>query len=151
MKFGVSVAILLAICAIAAAQVEYTQYTVDHYVTAKDKYTYVFSMQKCDAKSEWTIHGLWPQWGQSCGKGFDEKVLNPIRAELDKNWLSCPGHSSTNVQFWTHEWTKHGTCTNFTQLQYFTESLKLHQRVKSKCAQTNGECRLCIDRNLQQC
>ena len=28
-------------------------------------------------------------------------------------------------EFWTHEWTKHGTCSGLTQQAYFTEAINL--------------------------
>lgn len=31
-------------------------------------------------------------------------------------------------QFWEHEWTKHGTCSGLTQLQYFQNGIDLIQK-----------------------
>ena len=31
-------------------------------------YYIVLALQKCQSSSVWTLHGLWPEWGQNCGK-----------------------------------------------------------------------------------
>ncbi|GLT61104.1 hypothetical protein SLA2020_338330 [Shorea laevis] len=52
-------------------------------------------------------------------------------SSLDKNWpsLSCP--SSNGLRFWSHEWEKHGTCSEseLDQRDYFEAALKLKQKV----------------------
>jgi len=115
--------------------------------------TYVLCLQKCNAQSPWTIHGLWPQWAMDCpGKKFDVGLLSSIRSQLNQNWLSCPGMGSTNEAFWEHEWSKHGTCTTYAQLQYFQTVLSVYNRAKTDCKLgSNEDCRLCIDKNLQLC
>ncbi len=49
---------------------------------------------------------------------------------MQKEWpsLSCP--SSDNVQFWTHEWEKHGTCSEsvLDQHSYFETTLNLKEK-----------------------
>eukprot|EP00461_Guttulinopsis_vulgaris_P000344 UN00344 len=113
----------------------------------------VLSLQRCKGSSTWTLHGVWPQFGQTCTKEkFDVKQVAPIRSELDKYWMSCPGYTD-NVSFWTHEWEKHGTCAkieskNATQLQYFTLGLQLRDEYHGLCrADLTGECRITLDKN----
>eukprot|EP00933_Yihiella_yeosuensis_P022446 TRINITY_DN17685_c0_g1_i1.p1 TRINITY_DN17685_c0_g1~~TRINITY_DN17685_c0_g1_i1.p1 ORF type:complete len:145 (+),score=14.89 TRINITY_DN17685_c0_g1_i1:42-476(+) len=114
---------------------------------------YVLSMQKCDQNSPWTLHGLWPEYGQNCGHSFDERALDPIRADLEKRWHSCPQYSQSNVQFWTHEYTKHGSCMkNLTELEYFSTGLDLLEKHTPSCTSVrSGECRICLDMNLNPC
>jgi len=147
------VAILAAICIAALAQVEYQTVRIEQKQIEGGSKTYVMSLQKCNANSDWTIHGLWPEWGMNCGGAkFDIKQLAPIRNDLNQYWLSCPGHQG-NEAFWNHEWTKHGTCTNYTQVQYFAAGLSVYKRFKAECNNKlrGGECRFCVDMNLNEC
>lgn len=68
--------------------------------------------------------------------------------------VSCNGD---NPAFWKHEWSKHGTCANMTQLEYFQTGLKLHQRYVDQCdddaKKRNSkyiDCRICLDMKLNQ-
>lgn len=73
---------------------------------------------------------------------------------MEKHWPSCPEFSNNgNVAFWQHEYTKHGSCmTNLTQLEYFSTGLELLDKFKGKCTGvTTGECRICLDMNLNPC
>ena len=80
----------------------------------------VLALQKCQGSSTWTLHGLWPEWGQNCGsEKFDEAQISSIESDMEKYWLSCPEYSDSNVEFWDHEWSKHGTCTTDSQSSYF--------------------------------
>ncbi|KAL5539994.1 hypothetical protein UlMin_044868 [Ulmus minor] len=40
--------------------------------------------------------------------------------------ITCP--SSNSRQFWSHEWSKHGTCSGLIQFDYFDRTLKLKNR-----------------------
>ena len=50
---------------------------------------------------------------------------------LQKDWpsLSCP--SSNGFRFWSHEWEKHGTCSEsqLNQHDYFEAALNLNKKV----------------------
>jgi len=84
--------------------------------------------------NRWTIHGLWPQndksdYPQFCKKvNFDPTVLDPIKSDLEKYWLSDRGKDDT---FWEHEWKKHGSCyfENINELEYFQTTLNLFHKV----------------------
>lgn len=72
-----------------------------------------------------TLHGLWPdgegaQWPQYCQA---TAILPPavIRGAL------C---STPSAQLIQHEWAKHGTCTDLTPNQYFTQSTRLYAALK---------------------
>lgn len=82
------------------------------------------ALKKCDPSEEWSIHGWWPEynkssWPQFCNssrfKEFNGEAIANIRAGLDKYWFSCGGD---DLEFWRHEWDKHGTCVNLTVEEY---------------------------------
>lgn len=47
---------------------------------------------------------------------------------MDRNWgtLSCRSNGST--AFWSHEWSRHGTCSNMDQHAYFVAALRYKAR-----------------------
>ncbi|KXG49309.1 uncharacterized protein PGRI_031790 [Penicillium griseofulvum] len=73
--------------------------------------------------NSWTIHGLWPDncdgtYEASCDSKRAYTNITAIlqdqdRGELvdymDKYWVDIKGD---NEDFWSHEWSKHGTCIN---------------------------------------
>jgi len=88
--------------------------------------------------TNFTIHGLWPQYidkgyPSSCtNEPFDTNIPNEVGEDtMIQYWpdvqytVSDPQYDS----FWIHEWSKHGTCTGLTQLQYFNEAIQLTQRI----------------------
>merc|ERR1711935_1083654 len=93
----------------------------------------------------WTLHGLWPQWAESCThEKFDISQLTDIQDDLNKYWPSCEGSAES---FWTHEWGKHGTCTGMTQLAYFSKALALLKQYSSQCDGSQN-CNVCLTRDL---
>jgi hypothetical protein len=117
---------------------------------------YVLAMQRCKGSSTWTLHGLWPQYGVNCKNQaeFDEKSIAPFRDEMETYYLSCPEFGKTNLGFWDHEWSKHGTCYaqrwNQTQAQYFLKALDLREELSKLCdPKLIGECRLGLDEQLR--
>lgn len=77
-------------------------------------------------KAVFGIHGLWPNyddgsWPDFCTKEpFNPKELADVVDQMDDDWgsLACP--ASDSHSFWTHEWTKHGTCSGLGQHGYFS-------------------------------
>ncbi|KAK7838791.1 ribonuclease 3 [Quercus suber] len=68
--------------------------------------------------TDFTIHGLWPEYKDglypsNCDPNsvFEKSRLSDLMTNLQKDWpsLSCP--SSNGFRFWSHEWEKHGTCS----------------------------------------
>lgn len=83
----------------------------------------------------WTVHGIWPTKLGTVGPGFcdnynpfDANGLKKIENELDYYWT--PIHvQGPKTHFWSHEWTKHGTCATSisqlsTQAKYFSQGLE---------------------------
>merc|ERR1711935_917719 len=95
--------------------------------------------------SGWGLHGLWPQWAESCThEKFDISNLDSIKSRLDQEWPSCQGSAES---FWSHEWSKHGTCSGMSQLDYFTKALDLLEKYSSECP--SGEnCNVCFAKDL---
>ena len=75
-----------------------------------------------------TLHGLWPQdtdgnYPCDCtNEAFDPSAIKPIQQSMDTYWPSLNGPSDT---FWSHEWSKHGTCaaTFKSQFGFFNSTL----------------------------
>lgn len=118
-------------------------------VTAGDS-TWVLAVQTCSGATVHTLHGLWPNFGESCGgEAFSEDAVASIRDQMDTYWLSCPGFGNSNVQFWTHEWSKHGSCSKMDQLTYFSTALQLRAKYAQTC--TEATCDICLAQNLVPC
>jgi ribonuclease I len=58
---------------------------------------------------------------------------------MNKYWPTC--QSGANADFWSHEWSKHGTCTGMTQETYFSQAISLYQKYVSKCT---TDCYVCL-------
>lgn len=109
---------------------------------------YVFALQHdCGYES---IHGLWPDPESSCTSCTSEKfstskLSSSTLSGMQKNWPTCMS-GNTNEDFWSHEWSKHGTCTGMSQDAYFAKGLSLFGSYASKC--NNKTCNLCFTPNL---
>ncbi|KAL4353363.1 hypothetical protein GQ457_06G000630 [Hibiscus cannabinus] len=114
-------------------------------INPEDKYKVEEVIELAKGITKFTILGLWPH------DAMDDPVipytpthpcipmalthstqlhgiLKSLRPSLDTEWpdLKNPLIPKVNLQFWQHEWMKHGTCSNFEHepLNYF----KLHYR-----------------------
>lgn len=114
---------------------------------------YMYALSRCHPNGNWTIHGLWPQhnttsWPQYCtNEPFNYTTLYPILNELKLYWSACD--KPWDQQFWQHEWSKHGTCSSMSQLEYFNTTLQLYVRHYSTffyyvCANHHMECNVPI-------
>lgn len=114
---------------------------------------YILALERCDdaPSGNYTIHGLWPQfnessWPQYCNKSakFDYSALNPIMSQIDKWWQTCTEFNHTEEWFLQHEWIKHGSCTPFTEIQYFSTALALYQILpwNATCVPDDNQCLL---------
>lgn len=88
--------------------------------------------------SNFTIHGLWPQYintgyPSSCTTElFDTTIPEQIGESTMIQYWPDVQYTTDDPQydsFWIHEWSKHGTCSGLTQLQYFNEAIQLTQRI----------------------
>eukprot|EP00850_Spirogloea_muscicola_P004127 SM000017S02867 [mRNA] locus=s17:737108:739714:- [translate_table: standard] len=96
-------------------------------------------------EAQFSIHGLWPNYADGSypqGIGFDDDnaafmcapaaascdlQVRDLESDLEDFWdtLSCP--ASKGESFWSHEWSKHGTCadTLSDEHAYFEAALEL--------------------------
>merc|ERR1712146_838556 len=45
-----------------------------------------------DCTHGWTLHGLWPQWAETCTEEkFDKSQVSSILDRLNSGWPSCQG------------------------------------------------------------
>lgn len=78
-----------------------------------------------------TIHGLWPQnydgtYPTYCNRSehYDPNAVADLLPRLEVEW---PSMSETDDGFWTHEWQKHGSCTDMPEHDYFKKGLELNE------------------------
>jgi len=81
-----------------------------------------------------TLHGLWPQYTtsgypSSCtAEAFDPKSPEAVgMSTMEQYWpnVQAAEGSSDYDDFWTHEWSKHGTCSGLAQTDYFNTTINL--------------------------
>ncbi|KAL2546752.1 Ribonuclease 1 [Forsythia ovata] len=88
--------------------------------------------------SDFSIHGLWPNYNDgsypsNCDPQtqFDASKIADLTSRIQKEWpsLACP--SSDSLNFWAHEWVKHGTCSEsiLDQHSYFETALNLKEQL----------------------
>lgn len=97
--------------------------------------------------ADFGIHGLWPNYKDgsypsNCDPDspFDQSKVSNLLRRMQNEWptLSCP--SNDGIKFWTHEWEKHGTCSEsvLDQHSYFQTALDLKNKVNLLKALTNA-------------
>jgi ribonuclease T2 len=91
------------------------------------------------------LTGLWPDPEDTCtnctSEVFDEsKLTSQTLADMNAYWPTCVSGNS-NQDFWSHEWSKHGTCTGMSQEDYFSQTISLYQKYKSGCT---TDCYVCL-------
>ncbi|XP_057949351.1 extracellular ribonuclease LE-like [Malania oleifera] len=88
-------------------------------------------------EADFGIHGLWPNYDDgsypsNCdsSSSFDQSQISDLVSQMRESWpsLACP--SSSGIKFWTHEWEKHGTCSEsvLDQHAYFDAALALKSK-----------------------
>mmetsp|Transcript_19467 Transcript_19467/g.23304 ORF Transcript_19467/g.23304 Transcript_19467/m.23304 type:complete len:263 (-) Transcript_19467:227-1015(-) len=101
-----------------------------------------------------TLHGLWPQYKvDRQGKSYPDTCLSTCKYpadlsqdvvkslvdDLDKYWPDCkvqPGPDG--IDFWGHEWNKHGTCSGLSQQVYLQSAMDTLQKVGTPDAIVNN-------------
>lgn len=86
-------------------------------------------------KTHFTIHGLWPQYvaggypSYCTNETFNSTIIeSSIGMEtLEEYWPNVQEDpkSANYTSFWSHEWSKHGTCTGLSQYDYFNSAINL--------------------------
>lgn len=94
-----------------------------------------------------SIHGLWPDPESACTNCSSEafstsKISSSVLNDMNAYWPTCTGSNSNN-DFWSHEWSKHGTCTGMSQNDYFAKAISLYKQWKSECGNRNN-CYICF-------
>nr|GMD85568.1 extracellular ribonuclease LE-like [Ipomoea batatas]GME12131.1 extracellular ribonuclease LE-like [Ipomoea batatas] len=88
--------------------------------------------------SDFGIHGLWPNYNDgtypsNCDSSnpYDESQISDLVSRMQQEWptLACP--SGNGSKFWSHEWNKHGTCSEsvLDQHSYFETTLNLKDQI----------------------
>jgi len=62
---------------------------------------------------------------------LDTNAISYLVPTLNLVW---PSNNGNNQGFWAHEWEKHGTCSEFSQLEYFEQSINLQIKNNVKSA-----------------
>ena len=122
---------------------------------------YRFSLLKKNSTT-FLIHGLWieecsqcPDCGypSSCNPNcqFNVTKLSPIYNRLQRFWF--PADDPRNNTLLSHEWCKHGTCTNKTELNIsiiHSTSMRscLRKDLLSLCNYHTKECYFILDKNF---
>ena len=124
-------------------------------ISQQQSYNYeVFALHRCHHSLNWTIHGMWPEFNKSSWPSYchhnslNMTQLEPLIARLNQDWLDCYCQKNqTCTEFWSHEWTKHGTCSYWypSQYHYFLDGLERYTDVVSrgglqKCDQSAENC-----------
>nr|XP_020741611.1 ribonuclease T2 [Odocoileus virginianus texanus] len=89
-----------------------------------------------DPPSYWTIHGLWPDKSEACNRSwpFNPQEIKDLLPDMKRYWPDLLHPSNCSLQFWSHEWKKHGTCAAQldalnSQWKYFSKSLDLYKEL----------------------
>ncbi|XP_010258337.1 PREDICTED: ribonuclease 1-like [Nelumbo nucifera] len=89
--------------------------------------------------ADFSIHGLWPNYNDgsypsncdSQQNPFDPSEITDLTDRMQRSWpsLACPNNDM--LKFWSHEWNKHGTCSEsvLDQHGYFETALNLKKKV----------------------
>ncbi|CAD7931331.1 unnamed protein product [Amoebophrya sp. A25] len=130
-------------------------------------------LQKCEGKDEVSIHGLWPEWAEYCpGPKFHKSGIEDLMPRMEADWFSCQSRTilqaehggerrylrsssrttssssskKSNTWFWTHEWERHGTCSEFPdEHSYFAKVLDLYDQYKDDSRCKGKElCHVCL-------
>lgn len=113
---------------------------------------YIFALQWNHLINTHTIHGLWPQysehkWPQYCNVSdkFNIQSISDMILTLNKIWPSID--YTNNINFWKHEWYRHGTC-NFNHLEqhdYFKTIVELYYIYPINKCHNYTNCNLHVD------
>ncbi|KAI8343782.1 base non specific RNase Rh [Choanephora cucurbitarum] len=98
--------------------------------------------------NQFTLHGLWPDtcsgaYGPSSGCDSSRSsstigtvIRNGDSALYNRMLTYWPSNQGDNNKFWSHEWTKHGTCVSTLKPTCYGDSYKKNQDVIDYFKQT---------------
>jgi ribonuclease T2 len=105
-------------------------------------------------KSHLTIHGLWPEYQDgsypaSCStEPFDNTTVAPLETQMLRYWPNVKydykSDGKNYLEFWEHEWSKHGTCSGLSQYDYFLHALQMFVHTPPLLGKHYGDS---VDRN----
>lgn len=103
---------------------------------------YTFAYLYNENTTLYEVHGLWPDccnqvgWPSYCQNvTFNVTELEPIMSQLEQVWFPT-NNSTTQIELWSHEYLKHGSCTHWDELNYFEVALCLNSKVNtSSCSE----------------
>lgn len=144
MRSCLSLALLVALSAVGCAAAQAADYDF-FYLVLQWPGSYCDTKQSCcyprsgKPAADFGIHGLWPNrddgsYPQNCNpaNAFDPSKVSDLLSSLRREWptLACP--TSDGLQFWAHEWEKHGTCAQnlFNEHGYFQTALHLRDQLR---------------------
>ncbi|XP_010066907.2 ribonuclease 1 [Eucalyptus grandis] len=142
-KFQCSIAISLVLLQCLAVHVASQSFDFFYFVQQWPG-SYCDTQQSCcypttgKPAADFGIHGLWPNYNDgsypsNCDSSspFNPSEVSDLKSSMQNSWptLACP--SGDGEQFWSHEWEKHGTCSEsvLDQHAYFESALSLKQKV----------------------
>jgi ribonuclease T2 len=81
--------------------------------------------QQCGGGKQlgFVLHGLWPQYQRGYPQSCTTEAFNPQMVQQFPDLYP-------SAKLYTHEWSKHGTCSGLTQLQYHQLAKTLKASVK---------------------
>ena len=111
---------------------------------------YVLASQELCIENQYTLHGLWPDPCYSCtNEPFNENNISEATLkDMNTHWMSCM-NGSDNHKFWSHEWSKHGTCSGMTQEEFFSTTISLFKEYVDLCPKGSKTCQICLTPDLQ--
>lgn len=101
----------------------------------------------CISDKSYSIHGLWPDYANgsypqycnlenhcshtapcsnnlnSCNLNITPFISSDLYYNMTQYW--CSYDQSRNINFWCHEWCKHGCCTDMNITEYFNTAMSL--------------------------
>lgn len=84
--------------------------------------------------NHYTLHGLWPQYSAGgypadcTTEAYDKSSAAAVGWETMTQYWPEVEYKVTDPEytsFWEHEWTKHGTCSGLSQVDYFQTTIDL--------------------------